>query len=66
MGRTGGEDIAERSLRMLTLDSGSEVWRASPADVDDVAADHRIASPTGYIEVYAESDGTLTLRRFEW
>lgn len=66
MGRTGGEDIAERSLRMLTLDSGSEVWRASPADADDVAADHRIASSTGYTEVYADSDGTLTLRRFEW
>lgn len=65
-GRRGDEERGERSVRMLSIDSGSEVWRASPADVEDVVADDRAASSTGYTEVYASSDGTLTIRRFQW
>lgn len=59
------DEDSDMAVRMVSRDGGHEVWRA-PTRRGDVADADWAVSSTGYTEVYADSDGDLHVRRFEW
>lgn len=60
------DDTRELTLQMVARDSGREVWRAPVVRDGGVVAKNFWASPSGFTEVYARSDGSVHVRRFEW